>query len=548
MSNRMSPNYREVLSAISSITGKQEYLLSTNGALNITGGGSGGGGTQYASGTTTPTPVTGNALIFDNSGTLQDVSLANPLPVAATFSGTVTSSPTFSLNPSVGSPTPAFGLIDSSYRPQVSVATALPAGTNAIGSITNTSFIVTQATASNLNATITGSGTAGTPAAGVVSIQGISGGTVVPVSGTITANAGTNLNTSALALESGGNLASINTKIPALGQALGAASLPVVLASDIALPAGSNHIGSVGQFSTWNITNVSGTVSLPTGASTSAKQPALGTAGTASSDVLTVQGITSMTPLKVDGSGVTQPVSGTFWQTTQPVSLTSTTITGTVAVTESGTWNVGLSAGTNAIGSITNTSFAATQATAANLNATVVGTGTFAVQSAQSGTWTVGSNSATASAVPANAFYKGLLAKTANPSAASDGNLVGALSDKLGKQIVVGSIRDLKVQQTTTITASTSETTVLTAVASTFLDVYGVIIANSSLLATVITFKDSTAGTTRFTIAVPAGETRGFMLPESGAYTQATVNNNWTATSSVSLTSLFITLLAVKNI
>lgn len=48
---------------------------------------------------------------------------------------------------------------------------------------------------------------------------------------------------------------------------------------------------------------------LPTGAATSAKQPALGTAGTASTDVLTVQGITSMTPLKVDGSGVTQPIS-----------------------------------------------------------------------------------------------------------------------------------------------------------------------------------------------------------------------------------------------
>jgi len=50
---------------------------------------------------------------------------------------------------------------------------------------------------------------------------------------------------------------------------------------------------------------------LPTGASTAAKQPALGTAGTASADVLTVQGIASMTALKVDGSAVTQPVSGT---------------------------------------------------------------------------------------------------------------------------------------------------------------------------------------------------------------------------------------------
>lgn len=67
------------------------------------------------------------------------------------------------------------------------------------------------------------------------------------------------------------------------------------------------------------------TVNLGTlnGAATAAKQPALGTAGTASSDVITVQGIASMTALKVDlsgtaanstaikvdGSAVTQPVS-----------------------------------------------------------------------------------------------------------------------------------------------------------------------------------------------------------------------------------------------
>lgn len=51
---------------------------------------------------------------------------------------------------------------------------------------------------------------------------------------------------------------------------------------------------------------------LPSGASTSAKQPALGTAGTPSPDVISIQGVTSMTPLKTDGSGVTQPVSGTI--------------------------------------------------------------------------------------------------------------------------------------------------------------------------------------------------------------------------------------------
>lgn len=54
-----------------------------------------------------------------------------------------------------------------------------------------------------------------------------------------------------------------------------------------------------------------------------------GTAGTPSADVGSIQGISG---------GVAVGVSGTFWQATQPVS-------GTVAATESGTWNVGLNAG-----------------------------------------------------------------------------------------------------------------------------------------------------------------------------------------------------------
>jgi hypothetical protein len=66
----------------------------------------------------------------------------------------------------------------------------------------------------------------------------------------------------------------------------------VTIATDDVVPAS--------QSGTWNITNVSGTVSLPTGAATAAKQPALGTAGTASADVITVQGI---------AGGVAQPVS-----------------------------------------------------------------------------------------------------------------------------------------------------------------------------------------------------------------------------------------------
>lgn len=52
---------------------------------------------------------------------------------------------------------------------------------------TGATFVVTQSTFANLNATITGAGTAGTPDTGVVTIQGITGGDPVEVSGTVTA-------------------------------------------------------------------------------------------------------------------------------------------------------------------------------------------------------------------------------------------------------------------------------------------------------------------------------------------------------------------------
>jgi hypothetical protein len=106
----------------------------------------------------------------------------------------------------------------------------------------------------------------------------------VTVAGTVTANAGTNLNTSLLALESGGNLASAVTALqiiddwdesdrakvnPIAGQAgvqggsgaVNSLTQRVVLATDVALPTGANVIGAVTQSGTWNI----GTVTTLTG-------------------------------------------------------------------------------------------------------------------------------------------------------------------------------------------------------------------------------------------------------------------------------------------
>jgi hypothetical protein len=94
--------------------------------------------------------------------------------------------------------------------------------------------------------------------------------------------------------------------LDALGQMLVSGTLTVgntvTVASHAVTNAGTFAVQAV-QSGAYNITNISGTVSLPTGAATAAKQPALGTAGSASSDVITVQGVASMTPILVNATG-----------------------------------------------------------------------------------------------------------------------------------------------------------------------------------------------------------------------------------------------------
>lgn len=108
--------------------------------------------------------------------------------------------------------------------------------------------------------------------------------------------------------------------------------------------------------------------------------------------------------------------------------------------------------------------------------------------------------------------------------------------------------RASKGKQNTTITTSTAETTIVTAGgAGVFNDVYGLILTNTSGSACNVTIKDSTGGTTVTVIAVPAGETRGFMLPRGSAVPQTTSQKNWTATCSASITSMVVTALYSIN-
>lgn len=96
------------------------------------------------------------------------------------------------------------------------------------------------------------------------------------------------------------NIKQVGGTTYALGQTTMSASMPVVLPSNqSAIP--------VTESGVWNITNVTGTVSLPTGAATAAKQPALGVAGTASTDVITVQGIAGGVVIPISAASLPLP-------------------------------------------------------------------------------------------------------------------------------------------------------------------------------------------------------------------------------------------------
>jgi len=181
---------------------------------------------------------------------------------------------------------------------------ALPTGSNTIGSV-----VIAAGAAAIGSVTITGtvaatqSGTwiidlptgAANSAEQVVTNSYI-GGLSETAPATDTAASGLNGRLQRLAQR----LTSILAKQPALGTA-GSASTDVISVQGIASGTALAVSGTLAatQSGTWNITNISGTISLPTGAATAAKQPALGTAGTASTDVITVQGIASGTALNV---------------------------------------------------------------------------------------------------------------------------------------------------------------------------------------------------------------------------------------------------------
>lgn len=252
--------------------------------------------------------------------------------------------PNSQYNPSIANPDLPISLQvakTAADATNISIATACWAGGTTSDYVKISDTLTQNTLASLTRSIITGETTGGgggfvnvkVDPSGALTVSATQDGTwnINDITGTVSLPTGA----STLAAQNTGNasLSSIDGKLNSLGQKAMAASVPVVIASDqSAVPAS--------QSGTWNINDITGTVSLPTGAATSAKQPALGTAGTPSADVITVQGAAAMTALIVDGSAVTQPVSGTVTVTQATAANLNATVTGTVAATQSGTWNI----------------------------------------------------------------------------------------------------------------------------------------------------------------------------------------------------------------
>lgn len=146
-----------------------------------------------------------------------------------------------------------------------------------------------------------------------------------------------------------------------------------------------------------------------------------------------------------------------------------------------------------------------------------------------------------------NPIKTGGVARTTNPTAVADADRVNRMHDKVGRTVTATEqVRQLVADQNTTISGSTSETTIVTAVASTFNDLVCLIIANTSGTAVRVDIRDVTAGSVRASIYCPAGATTGFVPKIPLA--QATVNTAWTAQSSGSVTDLRIFAQVIKNI
>lgn len=403
------------------------------------------------------------------------------------------------------------------------------------------------------NSSLTEVGTASTPlqvslantAANSTAVKVDGSAVTQPVSGTVTANAGSGtmaVSAASLPLPSGAatsaNQSTANTSLSSIdGKLVTAktsdydtgAGTDTVQMTGIALPAsggavaGGTSTNPIRTDPTGTTTQpVSGTVTanagsgtfavsaaslpLPSGAATAAKQPALGTAGTASSDVLSVQGIASMTPLSSNlfvGGSVVSTSNAVPIQPPASGALAVSVAAGaaTIAKAEdaaSADGDVGVPAmairkATPANTSGTDGDYEALQMSAGRLWVDASGK-TLTVDGSAVNQPVVGA-AAHDAAVSGNPNVVASEARTSRGTAVQNGDVVRNTADVYGRQFVIKPGITTTSSAGTAITTNTNTSIVAAPSAGNHLKIYRLFAQNSSATGTWIYWTEGSGGT-----------------------------------------------------
>lgn len=261
------------------------------------------------------------------------------------------------------------------------------------------------------------------------------------------------------------------------------------------------------------------------------------------------------------------------------VGVSTVAVTGTVAATQSGTWNVGtVTTITNAVNSAQSGTWTVQPGNTANTSPWLVDPDSGTVQITDKTnklTLMTGSppQDASTAAVPIKAVgvstvsvtgtatiagtvqpgntpnttpwlvtnVSSGIVHTALPTAASDSAGMAIMVDKFGRVVdTLDCPRDLVGTSTVTLTATTSEVVFISSGASgVFNDITSLMVLNTSASAARVTFRSGGGqvnGTITFELYVPAGDMRG--LTSSHPWPQSTSAANWSIQSSASLTDI----------
>jgi len=191
------------------------------------------------------------------------------------------------------------------------------------------------------------------------------------------------------------------------------------------------------------------------------------------------------------------------------------------------------------------------------LSTAITGTGTLTVQAGLtgnagaaavtvSGSVTIGNMPGAGTpgtAVPGSALYAGTRAATALPTAVTNGQLAGAMSDTFGRQVVIpGTIRGL-VQPLilSNNSGSTAQNFGAVGGAGIYLDISSFVVTNRSATATVVSLSD---GTNTYTYAIAANG--GMVYPPPVPIPAATTATQWTVLNSAAVACDYMAL-AIQN-